>query len=61
MNIKIKQQIQKTIECLKNDGVIICPSGSCYSLSCDAKSENKENLTPRDNKKRTNRSIDIIC
>lgn len=31
--------INKAVESLENHEVIICPSESCYSLSCDAKSQ----------------------
>ncbi len=35
----MKNDFEKALECLKDGGVIIYPSESCYSFGCDAKNE----------------------
>lgn len=35
----LREEGRRAASCLKNGGVIICPSESCYSFSCDARCE----------------------
>ncbi len=34
-----KKDIKKAVKILKKDGVIVCPSESCYGFTCDARSK----------------------